>query len=222
MLLFGKKIIYLVRHGQSANNALNVRQGSTGGLSPKGQEQARFVGERFKDTHIDILIVSPYDRAKETAALINEQLKRKIEYSDLLKERKNPSEIVGKDADSDEVKKIMDIIDRSFHDSSLRYSDEENFEDLKNRAKELLKMLAHRRENRIMCVSHRIFFKMVLSYIEQGEKLDSHAFTVLDYNTKVENTAVALCSYTPLNRLFGKNPWKVLAYDFGHLIKEDK
>lgn len=220
MLLFGKKLIYLVRHGQSANNALNLRQGATGGLSPKGQEQARFVGERFKNTHIDVLIVSTYDRAKETAALINENLGRPIEYNEILRERKNPSEIVGKDADSEEVKKIMDIIDRSFHDSTLRYSDEENFEDLKNRAKKLLTLLEHRKESRIMCVSHRIFFKMVLSYIEQGEKLDSHAFAVLDYNTKVENTAVALLSYTPLNKLFGKNPWKVLAYDYGHIIKE--
>ena len=219
MLLFGKKLVYFVRHGQSANNALNVRQGATGGLSPKGQEQARFVGERFKDIHIDLIIASPYERTKETAALINESIKKPVEYNDLLKERKNPSEIIGKDADSEEVKKIMDVIDRSFHDSSLRYSDEENFQDLKERAAKLLDFLAHHRGNRLMCVSHRIFLKMVLSYIEQGDKMDSHDFAMLDYYTKVENTGVALCSYTPLNKLIGKNPWKVLAYDYGRLVK---
>lgn len=219
MLLFGKKLIYFVRHGQSANNALNLRQGASGGLSPKGQEQAHFVGERFKNVHIDVIIASPYERTKETAALINESIKKPVEYNDLLKERTNPSEIIGKDADSDEVKKIMDVIDRSFHDCSLRYSDEENFEDLRSRSKRLLDFLSHHKGNRIMCISHRIFLKMVLTYIEQGDALDSHAFAILDYNTKVENTGVALCSYTPLKRLIGKNPWKVLAYDYGRLVK---
>lgn len=219
MLFPGKKIVYFVRHGQSANNAANVRQGSTGGLSDKGKAQAHFVGERFKDANIDSLLVSPYDRAKETAAIINESLKRPIEYTPLLVERKNPSEIVGKDADSEEVKKIMDVIDRSFHDSSLRYSDEENFEDLKYRAKKFLDMLAARPESRILCVSHRIFLKMVFSYIEEGEDLGSHDFTVLDYNTKVENTAVTICEYSPWRRFVGRNPWKILAVnDYGRIV----
>jgi probable phosphoglycerate mutase len=219
MSLFRKKIIYLVRHGQSANNALNKRQGEAGGLSDKGKEQARFVGERFKNAKIQVLLVSPYERTKETAAIINESLKKPIEYINLLKERKNPSEIIGKDADSPEVKAIMDKIDRSFHDSSLRYSDEENFEDLKKRARVLLDYLSTRKEKRIMCVSHRIFLKMVLSYIAQGESLDSHEFVVLDYNTKVENTGVAMCTYTPIKKwLLNKNPWEILAEDYGRLV----
>ncbi len=219
MLFPGKKIIYFVRHGQSANNAANVRQGSTGGLSDKGKEQAHFVGERFKNSSIDILLVSPYDRTKETAAIINESMNRPIEYTPLLQERKNPSEIVGKDADSEEVKKIMDIIDRSFHEGALRYSDEENFEDLKNRAKAFLDMLAKRHENRILCVSHRIFLKMVFSYIEEGEKLNSQAFTVLDFHTTVQNTAVTMCEYNPWRKLIGRNPWKILAVnDYGRIV----
>jgi probable phosphoglycerate mutase len=223
MLFPGKKLVYFVRHGQSANNAANIRQGSTGGLSDKGKQQAAFVGERLKDTSIDILLVSPYDRTKETAGIINESLKRPTELSDLLVERKNPSEIVGKDADSDEVRKIMDIIDRSFHESDMRYSDEENFADLKGRAKNLLDMLSKRKEKRIVCVSHRIFLKMVLSYIEQGDALDSHEFAVLDYNTKVENTAVSVCEYSWWRKIKGQNPWKVLAVnDYGRIAPPEE
>jgi len=219
MLFPGKKIVYFVRHGQSANNAANVRQGSTGGLSEKGIAQARFVGERLKNASIKALLTSPYDRAKETASIINETLKSKIEYVDILIERKNPSEIVGKDADSEEVKKIMDVIDRSFHDSTMRYSDEENFQDLKNRAHKVLDMLAYRKERRILCVSHRIFLKMLFAYMNEQDKLNPHEFTVLDYNTKVENTAITICEYNAWKKLVGKNPWRILAVnDYGRIV----
>jgi len=218
MLFFKTKTIYFLRHGQSANNASNLRQGPTGKLSEKGLEQARFVAERFKDTPIDVILVSPYERAKETATIINETLRKPIEYTNLLIERKNPSEIVGKNADSPEVKKIMDLIDRTFHDNSLRYSDEENFQDLKNRAIKLLNALAKRKEKRIMCISHRIFLKMVLSYIEEGEKLDSHRFAELDLLNSMNNAAITVCTYNPLDKLLGKNPWKTLVFnDYGRM-----
>lgn len=220
MLFPGKKLVYFVRHGQSENNAANLRQGASGGLSDMGREQAAFVGARFKNVHIDVVLVSPYDRTKETAAIINETLMRPIEYVDLLAERKNPSEIIGKDADSQEVKLIMNAIDKSFHDDNFRYSDEENFADLKARAKKLLKMLSRRREKRILCVSHRIFLKMLFSYINQGENLDTHGFTMLDFHTKVENTAVTVVEYSFWRWITGKNPWSILAVNDGGKIAE--
>lgn len=217
-LNFRKKTIYFIRHGQSANNASNLRQGATGKLSDKGVEQARFVGERLQKNDVDLLLVSPYERAKETASIINEFLKKPIEYTDLLVERKNPSEIIGKDADSPEVKKIMDLIDRSFHDNTLRYSDEENFQDLKARAQKLLTFISKRKERHILCVSHRIFLKMVLSYIEEGETLDSHRFAELDLLNSVNNASITVCSYNPVDKLFGKNPWKILVFnDYGRI-----
>lgn len=218
MLFPGKKIVYFVRHGQSANNAANVRQGAAGSLSDKGRQQALFVGERFEHVPIETILSSPYERTKETTAIINEKLHRPVEYLDILAERKNPSEIVGKNADSEEVKKIMDIIDRSFHDENFRYSDEENFSDLKGRAHKLLDFLAVRQEKRLLCVSHRIFLKMVFSYINQGEDIDANEFAVLDYNTKVENTAITITEYSWWRKVMGKNPWSILAVnDYGRI-----
>ena len=95
MLLPGKKLVYFVRHGQSANNAANLRQGASGSLSDKGKAQARFVGERLQGAAIELVLASPFERAKETAGIANETFKCPIEYSDLLIERKNPSEIIG-------------------------------------------------------------------------------------------------------------------------------
>jgi broad specificity phosphatase PhoE len=226
--MFGTKKIYFVRHGQSANNAANVRQGSAGKLSPKGIEQANFVGERFENVHIDIILTSPYERTTETTALINKHLNVPVEESSLLVERKNPTEIIGKDAESLEVKKIMDIIDRSYHKSDFRYSDEENFQDLKYRAKKLLKFLTERNERNIMCVSHRIFLKMVASYIEYGESLTAEQFVKLDFLNKSENASVTLAIYSPWNAWKNKMKnrnlkeqagWKLLAWnDYGRMV----
>ncbi len=219
MLFPGKKLVYFVRHGESANNASNVRQGPGGSLSDKGKEQARFVGERLKNNEIELILASSYVRSRETADIINETLHTSLEHTGLLIERQNPSEIIGKDANSEEVKKIMDVIDKSFHDSNMRYSDEENFDDLKKRAHTLLDVLSQKKEKRILCVSHRIFLKMIFSYIKQGEELDPHEFTVLDFNTKVENTSLTLCEYNSWRKMKGQNPWKILAVnDLGKIV----
>jgi broad specificity phosphatase PhoE len=219
-MIFGTKTIYFVRHGQSENNALKLRQGATGGLSEEGENQAHFTGERLKNNKIEITLSSPYERAQETATIINKYLHTQTETTSLLAERRNPSEVIGKDAESDEVTKIMDVIDRSFHDDDYHYSDEENFTELKARARELLTLLEQRPEKKILCVSHRIFLKMVSALIEQGDSLTSHDFVKLDFYNKVENTAIAVCSYTPINRWLKKKEWNILAFnDYGRIVE---
>ncbi len=223
-MFWSTKQIYFIRHGQSAQNESNVRQGSTGKLSDKGRTQADFVGKRFENIPIDVILVSPYERTEETASVINQHLHLKVEDCPLLVERKNPSEIVGKDADSLEVKKIVDLIDRSYHESNFRFSDEENFQDLKDRAKKLLAYLASRKEKRIMCVSHRIFLKMVASYIESGDKLISHDFVKLDFLNPAENASVTFAEYSPWRALKERKlgpqaGWRLLAWnDYGHIV----
>jgi hypothetical protein len=51
-------------------------------------------------------------------------------------ERKNPSEIIGKHTDDSEVTRIVDQMDLAYHLDEYRFSDEENFTDLKKRARE--------------------------------------------------------------------------------------
>ncbi len=95
-----------------------------------------------------------------------------------------------------------------------------NFVDLKARAKELLAFIGNRKEKRLLCVSHRIFLKMVFMYMEQGEELDSNDFAVLDYHTKVENTAVTICEYDPWKKFVGRNPWRILAVNDAGILKK--
>jgi broad specificity phosphatase PhoE len=213
------KIIYFVRHGESILNAKGIRQGRDGGLSPQGIEQATqtAVGLVREKKHFQVLISSPYERTVQTAKIINEQLHLPIEYLDLLVERKNPTEIIGKEKDSREVLAITDRIDNSFHDNDFRYSDEENFTDLKQRARALLKYIEEREEKRILMVTHGIFLKMFIAYMLYGDGMNASDYVHLSYENNMDNAGVVICSCT--TRWFRKPKWKLLLWNGVPVIK---
>jgi len=207
------KLIYFVRHGETENNVKNIRQGAEGPLSEKGRAQALATAKRFPKQRgrPQAIISSPYERTKETAEIIGEELQMGVEYSDLLVERKNPSEIVGHWGEEVDVKHIINQMDKSYHADDLRVSDEENFVDLKARAKKLLVYITKRPEERIIMVTHMIFLKMIVSYMLYGEKLTASQYNNLSYFNPINNASMAICSYT--THLFKKNEWKLIVWN---------
>jgi len=207
------KLIYFVRHGETVLNAQNIRQGPDGSLTEKGRVQALATAMRFpkKKGRPEVIIASPYERTKETAEIIGRELKLKIEYSPLLVERRNPTEIVGHKGNEKEVKEIIDRIDKSYHPDDLRISDEENFIDLKMRAQKLLAYLKGRRDNRRIVVTHMIFLKMVASYMVYGGELTASQYNSLSYFNPVNNASMAICAY--ISHFFKKDEWKIIVWN---------
>lgn len=207
------KLIYFVRHGETENNAKGIRQGAEGGLTEKGREQALATAKRFPKNmgHPQGIIASPYERTKETAEIIAKELNMRVEYSDLLVERKNPTEIVGHKGNELEVQKIVDRMDKSYHKDDLRISDEENFTDLKERAKKLLEYIKGRPEERMIMVTHGIFLKMIAAYMTYGDNLTASQYNTLSYFNPVTNASMAICSYT--HHWFKKDEWKILVWN---------
>lgn len=207
------KLIYFVRHGETKLNTQNIRQGSEGSLTEKGREQALATALRFpkRKGRPQIIISSPYERAKETAEIIGKELDMKVEYSNLLKERKNPTEIIGHWGGEYGIKKIIDRIDKSYHADDLRISDEENFTDLKKRAEKLLGFINRRWEKRIIMVTHKIFLKMVVSCMLYGDKLTASQYNNLSYFNPIDNAGMAICSYK--HHWFKKNEWNILVWN---------
>ncbi len=207
------KLIYFVRHGETENNAKNIRQGPEGHLTEKGREQALATAKRFPKHkgRPQVIISSPYERTRETAEIIARELNMKIKYSDLLVERRNPTEIIGHEGGEKGVREIIDRMDKSYHADDLRISDEENFTDLKKRAKKLLSYIKRRRAKRIIMVTHGIFLKMVMSYMLYGEKLTASQYNNLSYFNPINNASMAICSYT--HHWFIKDEWKLLVWN---------
>jgi len=209
----GTKLIYFVRHGETELNAKGIKQGPDGSLSEKGRNQCLETAKKFpKDKGCpQIIAASPFQRTRETAEIIAKELGLKIKYSDLLKERKNPSEVIGRSGQEKEVRAIIDRIDKSHHADDLRYSDEENFVDLKKRAKKLLAHITHMRQKRIIMVTHANFLKMVASYILYGEKLTASGYNSLSYFNPINNASITICSCT--THWFRKNEWKLIVWN---------
>jgi broad specificity phosphatase PhoE len=207
------KIIYFVRHGESTLNAQGVRQGREGGLSEKGKDQVRKTAEGLMQDKkpFDVMISSPYERTVETAEIINQKLHIPVEYLELLAERKNPSEIIGKHKDMPEVRAITDKIDISYHSDDLRYSDEENFTDLKTRARNLLKYIEERPEKKLLMITHGIFLKMFVVYMLYGERMKASDYVRLSFESDMDNAGVVICSYTTY--WFKKPKWKLLLWN---------
>ena len=207
------KIIYFVRHGETQNNTLGIRQGSEGSLTDKARMQALATAKRFPKYkgRPQIIIASPYERTKETAEIIAKELNIKIKYSDLLIERRNPSEVIGHAGSELEVKKIIDQIDNSYHADDLRVSDEENFTDLKKRAKKLLSFIKWRTQKRIIMVTHKIFLKMVISYMLHEDTLTASQYNSLSYFNPIDNAGMTICTYT--SHWFKKDEWKLLVWN---------
>jgi len=125
------KTVYFVRHGESESNISDFWIDDNIGLTKKGIGQAKYIALRCEKLLIDIIISSTLQRAKETSKLIKDKINKPLEYSNLFAERKWPSGQLGLRKDepkSDQIKKMMWD---NFSLSKFRYSDEENFSDLK-------------------------------------------------------------------------------------------
>ena len=70
------KLIYFVRHGETESNAEGIRQGPNGRLTAKGREQALATAKRFPKYRgrPQVIISSPFERARETAEIIGKEL----------------------------------------------------------------------------------------------------------------------------------------------------
>ena len=80
--------IYLVRHGETVDNARQILQGQTQGcLNEKGREQAQQVAQRLADEPIDAVVASDLRRAIQTAEYISAVHDLPVKTTPLLRER---------------------------------------------------------------------------------------------------------------------------------------
>ena len=163
------KTVYFVRHGESEGNVGDIRQDGTFPLTQNGREQAAIVADRLTTYPIDVILSSSMKRAMQTADIIADRIKKPIERSDLLAERRRPSEQLGASKDTIKAAEIDTAIRENFNVPDFRFSDEENFEDLNRRAHTLLQELAERPENCILVVTHDFFMRMVIGHLTMAE-----------------------------------------------------
>ena len=203
--------VYFIRHGESEANALNIHQGRDGKLSENGIRQAEILANRIAKLSIDFILSSSYKRAGQTANIINNTLQKEIKYSDLLIERRHPPEIVGKTPSDPKSIKIRKTIDENYGKEGWRFSNEEAFKDLKERAFAVLQSISELKKENIVVITHGAFLRLLLCTIIFGEDITPQIHKKFIEHVHNDNTGITLCEYT-------NNTWRLLTWnDLAHL-----
>jgi len=189
--------VYFVRHGESEGNLKKVHQGENVPLSQKGKSQALAVANRLKKISVDVIYASPYLRAKQTAQIISKELNLPIEYWEQLKELRRPSELEGLEYSDPKAAEIKKIIKENQAKPDWKYSNDESFNDLITRAKEVEKHISkHHKDQNVLCVSHIQIMVMIVMQMIMQDKLTPEVFWQFYYHCRQKNTGITHLEYT--------------------------
>lgn len=143
-------ILYLVRHGETVDNAAHLMQGQTQGrLNAAGLLQAEQLRERFRLLHVDAFLSSDLYRAIETCEVIAAPHGIKVQTTPLLRER-DWGDFTGR--------YIPDLQDLPFP------ANVESLEEMKHRAQQFLEEISKHYPNQtVLAVGHGIINKAIQS-----------------------------------------------------------
>jgi len=159
--------IHLIRHGQTEWNVSRRVQGhSDSVLTDMGRKQAMDLGKKMSHIKFDIAYSSSSTRAYETAELILNGSLKEIHKLDLLKEI-NLGVWEGMRY-SDVETEYPDQFKCFFNDpSKFELNGAETFHQLQNRAAQSLEIIVEaNRGKKIILVSHGMFIRSLLAFIE--------------------------------------------------------
>ena len=167
------KHIYFLRHGETLFNKKWRHQYASTPLSAEGRKQAHAIADKIKELHIDYILTSSCERAKETAQLVAEVIgKPPIECSDLLVELRRPKVLHGMSWFAPKSIWIMGLLYLFASRKNWRYSDEENLEEFRLRSKEALDYIVSKEGKNILVVTHAGLMSNFISSIKH-DGLDS-------------------------------------------------
>ncbi len=151
--------LYLVRHGETTDNAAQIMQGQTQGcLNERGRQQARELRDRLADVHIDAFVSSDLQRAVDTAAIVSRTNPEAIPKTPLLRER---------DWGSFTGRYIPSLKDEPWPD------DIETLEELKSRARLFLEYIRENYPDKtVLAVGHGIINKAIQAVFYGKEMKD--------------------------------------------------
>lgn len=218
MIPEAQKVVYFVRHGQSADNVAPIFQSNNSPLSEKGQQQALKIADRVSKISFDALVASPFPRAAQTAQAIADKTGKPIDLSHLFTEHINPHSIDGKPWDDVQASAVWRAWEDSLYNPNLRVEDGENYEDLVLRADKALAYLLQRPEQSIVVVSHGNFLRTIISRILLGDKLNGEMLHRIQMAASMENTAISVLLYKDAYQK--KDCWRLWTYnDHAHFAE---
>lgn len=201
------KNVYLIRHGQSVNNAMGAGrdyQGADDPLNETGKKQAQYIAKRACKLPLEALIASTMTRAQETAEAISHATGLPIESSAEFTERLPPTKIVGRPEGDRDAVAMHDAWTETLFGAEGKIEDGENFADIKARCERALSLLESRKESHIAVVTHGFFLRMIAARVVFGEDLTAREFARFVTGYRSNNTGITHIQSAPTDLW---SPW---------------
>jgi len=175
--------IILIRHGETEESKKGIILGHLPGhLSSKGKIDMKLIAKVIKKLNLSpkIIFSSDLKRAKDSSKIISKELKLKIKYNQLLRERKSGA------SEGKTEKEIDWKLYEKISFSHRRYIGGESFIEVKKRAKEFLNNILIKEKENIIIISHSVFLSMLLSYIKNWDIKKSCQFNFNNFITIID------------------------------------
>ncbi|HEX8946824.1 MAG TPA: histidine phosphatase family protein [Candidatus Paceibacterota bacterium] len=149
------KHIYLVRHGETADNHRWIHQSIDVPLNARGKKEAEAAARALAAIPIDALLMSDAERTKETAAPIAAAIHVTPQLEPLLRELHRGILVEGEHHLS--WRSIKGVLGMYLHagDRSWRFGNGENILEFRERIQKILGLLAKMPGEHIVVVTHR-------------------------------------------------------------------
>jgi len=104
-------------------------------------------------------------------------------------------------------------MDNAYHEDDYRFSDEENFMDLKKRARKCLNLLARQGAQETAVITHHVFLKILVAYLLYRERLHAADFAKLAFFNVSDNAGITICEFHPWKIFSTTLGWEVVSYN---------
>lgn len=152
---------FIVRHGESENNLLGIDSSKLEnkdqfGLSEKGKTKTKLEAKKYTD--FDLIITSPFRRAKETAMIFAQNSQCDVVENELL------SEVYVGDFELCKYE-LSDAFFEEHNDESVPYPNGESLLDAKNRAIKCFEQINQTyKDKKILIVTHGWIVLFLIEY----------------------------------------------------------
>ena len=203
------KDLYFVRHGQTEWNAIRRMQGQwNSDLNDTGRAQAHAHGRFLAELGIEHIVVSPLERTRQTAGIINEYLGLELHFDERIMEW-DCGDWSGEMWDEVGQKWPEEFAAWRADPFGYRGPNAENYPDMIDRARPFLKGLAGMPHERIAIVSHGMIGKIMVSDLLGHSPAEMLGFS--QPNDLIYNLSQSGSGYTVRHFIGGEGPFPGLA-----------
>ncbi len=188
------KRIYLVRHGQTNDNATHTVQNAESVLSSKGEQQAAVLAERLRHLSFQHLFVSDYVRTRQTVAPLLQHISIEPAYTALARETKMPSQFIGISNQSEEFQAFYKSASEHQSDPEWRFADEETFYDVVNRVQKFFELITTQ-EGDVLVLTHGRFLTYMVMYVITKGNLTYDIWSHCRHGFETSNTGITVLEY---------------------------